>query len=362
MKDRYSIVRPIAAGGFGRVSLALDHETGEHVAIKELINFDADSLSRFVNEYRILYEHIDNEYVVDVIDADFDATPPYIVLEYCEEGSLRKWVHERKPWRVVVFALSYALQGLEGLHRLSGFHRDLKPENILVAKDAERGFIVKVADFGLARVPRTLSPAITTHAMGTMGYIAPEVLNGSAGFHPGADIYSLGVVALELLTGGKNPAAIHGAEIPAELRRLVLDMLGEMAKRPNVRNIAARLATIISLPDLPVPTGRGATPQPVVPPEARASGPAPRRPDSPPGAPRKADPPPVVVAPSAVSTPGPRASTGPGLGTIAGVAAAATGLGILLGKLAGGDSSWDASVKRRRGDSDGQFKKGGRFW
>jgi serine/threonine protein kinase len=344
VKDRYTIERAIAEGGFGRVSLAIDQSSGEKVAVKELINFDADGFARFVNEYRILYEQIDNEYVVDVIDADFDARPPYIVLEYCEEGSLRKWVQERKPWQVVVFALSYALQGLEGIHRLGGFHRDLKPENILIARDIDRGFIVKVADFGLARVPRTLSPPITNHPAGTPGYIAPEVWNGTAGFHAGADIYSLGVVALELLTGGRVASELEKVGIPTALRDLVREMLSaDTSKRPSVKAVARSLATIITLPDL----AHGSTPEPEQQPSAAASPPAPQ----------VAKPAPAPATPVAAHAPAPKGS---GLGTAAAIGFAGA-LALLLGKLASDDSTWDESVQRRR-KRDGRFKKGGRLW
>src|SRR5690242_17095525 len=101
MSNRYHILHHLASGGFGRVSLAFDQETGEHVAVKELIALNGDTLERFRNEYAILYNQIDNKYVVDVLDADFDARPPYIVLEYCEHGSLRNWVEQPKPWLVV---------------------------------------------------------------------------------------------------------------------------------------------------------------------------------------------------------------------------------------------------------------------
>lgn len=349
MKDRYNIVRPIAEGGFGRVSLAIDRETGENVAIKELLNFDGDGFTRFVNEYRVLYEQIDNEYVIDVIDADFDAHPPYIVLEYCEEGSLRKWVQERKPWQVVVVALSSVLQGLEGIHRLGGFHRDLKPENILIARDAERGFVVKVADFGLARVPRNLSPAITNHAAGTPGYIAPEVLNGTTGFHAGADIYSLGIVALELLTGGRVAAILDKAVIPAALRDLVRLMLSADAlKRPNVKTIARRLATIITLPEAAsAPVGVTAPPQTPIPIPSTANR-------------QEVMHEPLRAEPANAVAPAPSPSSNSALGA----AAMIGGIGLLvglLGKLAADDSTWDESVQRRR-RRDGRFKKGGRLW
>lgn len=271
------------------------------------------------------------------------------MLEYCEEGSLRKWVQERKPWQVVVFALSSVLQGLEGIHRLGGFHRDLKPENILIARDAERGFVVKVADFGLVRVPRNLSPAITNHAAGTPGYIAPEVLSGTTGFHAGADIYSLGIVALELLTGGRVAATLDNAVIPAALRDLVRLMLSaDASKRPNVKTIARQLATTITLPEATLAhadvSAPPQTPRPI-PSSAKE---------------QKVVPVPGEAKPASAAAPAPSPSNGSALGTAAWIGAGGLLL-ALLGKLATDDSTWDDSVQRRR-RRNGRFKKGGRLW
>jgi serine/threonine protein kinase len=352
MNSRYRILRSLARGGFGRVSLALDRETGKHVAVKELIELNGDALERFRNEYAILYEQIDNKYVVDVLDADFDSRPPYIVLEYCEHGSLRSWVDQPKPWLVVTFALSYALQGLWGIHRLAGFHRDLKPENLLVASDPDLGFIVKVADFGLARVPQAAT-FMTNHKAGTRGYIAPEVDNGSVGFHAGADVYSLGVVATELLTGSMDPARLNKATIPAPLRELVLQMISaDRTRRPTLHQIASQLAEIVKLgpaqvtaPSVTVPHHAAAPPQAVQPATPAAA----------------ADRAPSANVPTA-SAPAPAgARSGPGLGVAllaGGIAVGAAGLvAALLTKLASNDAEWDESVRRYRA-SDGRFEKG----
>lgn len=349
MNNRYHMIRSLASGGFGRVSLALDKKNGEQVAVKELIALNGDALERFRNEYTILYDQIDNKYVVDVLDANFDARPPYIVLEYCEHGSLRSWVEQPKSWLVVAFALSHALQGLWGIHRLGGFHRDLKPENLLVASDPDQDFIVKVADFGLARVPRDAT-GVTNRKAGTDGYIAPEVDTGSVGFHAGADIYSLGVVAMELLTSTKDPASLNQAMIPTPLRNLVLQMIStDRTMRPTIPQVASRLAEIIKLD----PARVTAPPASVV---GRQQVPAPPRSlqsDAPTSATRA---PSTVPAASAAAPVGVGANSGRGALLTGGLLLGAVGLAALLTKLATNDAEWDESVRRYRG-SDGRFEK-----
>jgi serine/threonine protein kinase len=341
MNSRYEIIRFLARGGFGSVSLAFDKENGEQVAIKELIELNGDALERFRNEYAILYAQIDNRYVVDVLDADLDAHPPYIVLEYCEHGSLRGWVEQPKPWLVVAFALSHALQGLWGIHRLGGFHRDLKPENLLVASDPDLGFIVKVADFGLARVPRE-AVDVTNRRAGTHGYIAPEVDRGSVGFHAGADVYSLGVVAIELLTSSKDPDCLSKARIPAQLRDLVLRMIStDRTMRPTIPQVAARLAEIVKLD----PAKATTLPAAAVGRQQGAAPPGRRQPEMPAAA----------VAPAL----GVAAGSGMGAPLAGGLILGAIGLAALLTKLATNDDEWDTSVRRYRG-SDGRFEKGKR--
>jgi serine/threonine protein kinase len=118
-------------------------------------------------------------------------------------------------------ALTHALNGLHGIHAKGGFHRDIKPDDLLVGIDAQTGQkVIKLGDFGLARVPSHSSGPITHTKHGTFGYIAPEILRGSP-FMPSADVFSLGVVGLELLTGGRNPPDLAIAKAPSRLRTLL---------------------------------------------------------------------------------------------------------------------------------------------
>lgn len=305
---RYRLFKRLGEGGFGVVFLATDLFMGSEVAIKVLNTRSREDHERFRRELRLLHTQINNRHVVTVLDHDLDAETPYIVLEYCSGGSLRSWVEQRRPWRDVAAILTHALFGLWGVHRLGGFHRDLKPDNLLVAVDRARSeTVVKVADFGLARVPVTSTGPMTQGLGGTPSYIAPEVLAGQP-FTAAADIYSLGVVALELFTGSRTPGTVLPTTLPDSLRHLVAQMLaGRPEVRPDAMTIARRLSEIL------------AAPAPVVP-----------------------------TAPVQQS-----ASSGSGaLAVLLGV-----GLFAGLAALAGGNSKeWDENVARYRG-SDGRFRR-----
>ena len=75
---------------------------------------------------------MNSQFIVELLDKDLGADPPYLVFELCEHGSLRSWVDARKPWNHVAIALAHIVQGLTQIHQLGGFHRDLKPENLLL--------------------------------------------------------------------------------------------------------------------------------------------------------------------------------------------------------------------------------------
>lgn len=247
--DQYRIERLIATGGTSRVYRATHQFMGHLVALKVLNESFArrpDLLERFKKEALAL-KKIHSENIVDIDGVGLtERGEPYIAMEFIDGGSLRDRLDG--GWRPsvleVVSILIAVTDGVEAAHRLTIVHRDLKPDNILCGKDG----VVKVVDFGLAR----FADAKRTDAKGVFGtaaYIAPERLNGMPG-DVRSDIYSLGLVAYELLTG-KNPmlgdrrlsqgevAANQVAVVPPRLWKVPDDLADAVAraieKRPPKR-------------------------------------------------------------------------------------------------------------------------------
>jgi serine/threonine protein kinase len=294
--------------------LAEVESTGTRVAIKLLNRITEDARNRFRREVRLLHEQINNRFVVDVLAHDLTTATPYIVMEYCEGGSLRQYVGKQCDWKTAAQILSCAVQGLAGIHRAGGYHRDIKPDNLLLRGDGQGGWIIKVSDFGLGRTPNSQSSIMTHSPAGTQGYMAPEIVSGSP-YHPAADIYSLGVTIIELLTGQRSNRAQQSAQVPLEFIQLLNAMTNAIPhQRPSIQKISAALYSILERR------------QPLRRPEAM----------------RDAQPQPQPVSP--------RFNLSTGLFIAGGLA--------LLALLAGGDDTqWDARVGRYRG-SDGQFRHG----
>lgn len=304
-------LRELGRGTFGRVYLAEGDGLG-HVAVKELLDPEAD-VERFAREIRVLLDQINNRYVVDIYGYDLSAPRPHLVMEFCDGGSLRQFVG-KAPWRQTATMLLHAAQGLLGIHSVGGFHRDLKPDNLLLGRcRGVDGYIVKVADLGLARRPKTAQPPMTRTPGGTPGYMAPELDMPGAQFTASADVFSLGIIGIELLTGSVSPDALARADIPENLRNLLHRMVSPFAfLRPTTTDLIIALGQIINVTQ-------------------SAPGPALRR------------------HPEAQRTP-----EGNGwvwLLALAGLAAAGAAL------AAGDKGEWDANVGRYRG-SDGRFTTG----
>lgn len=299
----------LGRGSFGRVYRGYDDERGEEVAVKELLDPSTD-LDRFVREARLLSEHIDNVYVVNILRWEFSDARPYIVLEYCEGRSLRPWVGHA-AWDQAAMMLLHAANGLLGIHTAGGFHRDLKPENLLLGRaPGVEGYVVKVADFGLARSPKTAKPPMTRSPGGTDGYIAPELANPAVQFAPVCDVYSLGIVGVELITGLRSNSGLASVQMPDAFRSLLLRMTSPVrAFRPSTADIVIELGRILE---------QGAAPPPPPPPR-----PAPPRPG------------------------------GNGIGWLFVLGA----LGAAAALAGGNKKEWDDNVERYRGP-DGRFRRG----
>ncbi len=207
---RFRLGRTIGVGGMNAVFLARDQRLERDVAFKILspaLVGSREVVARFVNEARTL-ARLDSEHVVRVLDCgvtnEADAPSlPYMVLELLHGDDLRTEL-ERGPIPTER-ALSWILQACEGLaaaHADGVIHRDLKPENLFLCVKPDGTEVVKLLDFGIARsmlVPSALT--LSGEGVGSPGYMSPEQLRDATAADERSDIWSLGVVMYELLSG-----------------------------------------------------------------------------------------------------------------------------------------------------------------
>jgi serine/threonine-protein kinase len=223
---RYRIVRKLGAGGMANVYLAEDQELGRRVAIKILNERHAND-EQFVERFRREAKNaagLSHPNIVSIFDRGQAEGTYYIAMEYLDGRNLKELITARGPAPIHV-AVDYARQILSALrvaHRQGLVHRDIKPHNVLV--DAEGR--IKVTDFGIARA----GPSQMTEEgsiIGTAQYLSPEQAQG-APVTPSSDLYSVGIVLYELLTGtvpfaGETPVELamkHLSKVPEAPSRL----------------------------------------------------------------------------------------------------------------------------------------------
>lgn len=202
--QNYELEELVGAGGMGAVYRARHRKLDRHVAIKVLLpDLESDPMfaERFLREARAM-ARLDHPGIVRVHDFGEADGVFYLVLEYVEGASLRELIGSSRMGPGDALSLVPQIcDALQYAHDAGIVHRDVKPENILVDQDGR----ARIADFGLAKVrdPQTGGVTLTaTHqAMGTPHYMAPEQLSSSGAVDHRADLYSLGVVLYEMLTG-----------------------------------------------------------------------------------------------------------------------------------------------------------------
>lgn len=341
LNGRYELQTPLGQGGMATVYRGRDLRLGRPVAIKLLHNYynnDDEFLQRFQHEALSAAQLSSHPNIVDVYDVGQDGDLNYIVMELIEGHDLKALIEQTGPLPPEQ-ALTIAVQIAEGLdyaHRRGLIHRDVKPQNVLLTPDGQ----VRIADFGIAK--SHLSTAVTQAGMtfGTADYISPEQAQGMNAT-PQSDVYSLGVVLFEMLTGqlpftGDTPMAValqHIQQTPPSVRRFnpslppaLEAIVGRaMAKDPQRRPASAKafaselrdylagrsqatVVTPIPQPQRPQPAPRQPAPRYPEPTQTIQAPPPqqyqPRRPQ-----PQYVAPPPLAVAP-------PRERGGSGFGTL----------------------------------------------
>jgi serine/threonine-protein kinase len=232
---RYLPVRLIGKGGMGVVYEVVHAHTGEHLALKVLqgsAGAPAEALERFKREARAPAQ-IKSENVVRVSDADIAPElggAPFLVMELLEGIDLEQAASRSKPDPATVVGwLRQIAPALDKAHRLGIVHRDLKPENLFLAAVEDRPPMVKILDFGIAKMAEEGSAAtVSGQVLGTPRYMAPEQAARHPRVTPATDRYALGLIAYRLLVG----ESYH--------RGAVMSILAEVvhgaASAPSARN------------------------------------------------------------------------------------------------------------------------------
>ena len=221
LDNRYRLKRLVGIGGMAMVFEADDLLKKTTVAVKILKEeFAADEVSvqRFINESKAVLM-LSHPNIVKIFDVSVKGEYKYIVMEYID-GITLKADMQRKGALSVKETIAYSIQilrALEHAHLGGVVHRDIKPQNIMLLRSGQ----IKVTDFGIAKLPDAKTLTATDKAIGTVYYISPEQAAGEKGIDRRADLYSVGVMMYEMITGklpfdGENPVSIALKQISEE--------------------------------------------------------------------------------------------------------------------------------------------------
>ena len=264
--DTYRISRHIGSGGNSHVFAAEHLRLGKSFAVKLLrteLHGSGRAVQRFRREARVV-ARLQSEHIVSVIDCGVLADQtPYLVMDLLQGEDLRSLLGREGllPARRAVQIVIEACRGLTVVHEAGLVHRDLKPENLFITRRANGEDWCKVLDFGIAKMEASLSTGQGT-IVGTARYMAPEQLSDVASVGPATDLYALGAVLYECLSGSpaqqgetleelmfgvmnKEPRALSLVR-PALPEALVTVVARCLAKRPSDRiETAAQLSTLL---------------------------------------------------------------------------------------------------------------------
>ena len=222
LDNRYELVEFIGKGGMALVYRAIDKRTGHSVAVKILrpeYNQDAEFSARFQRE-ALAASRMSHHNIVNLLDVGQAENMRYLVMEYVQGRTLKDVIKQKGalPPSVAAQIGIRILSALQHAHKNGIIHRDIKPQNVLVHKDG----LIKVADFGIARVAGWDTVTQEDSVMGSVHYFSPEQAQGKP-VTAASDLYSVGVVLYEMLTGrppfdGETPVAVAMKHISSKPR------------------------------------------------------------------------------------------------------------------------------------------------
>jgi serine/threonine protein kinase len=265
LAGKYRVERVLGVGGMGYVVAALHEQLEQRVAVKLLVPElaeDQDAAARFLREARAAVR-IQSEHVARVLDVgELDNGAPYMVMEFLSGRDVARELEAVKNFEIGT-AIDYVLQACEAVaeaHAIGVIHRDLKPANLFLTRRADGSPLVKVLDFGISKAitlgggPMNASPSLTAaqSLLGSPAYMSPEQARRPKSVDTRTDIWALGVILYEFLTGetpfpGESPLEVLTAaladpmpsiwavrqDVPRELEAVVAKCL---EKRPDDRH------------------------------------------------------------------------------------------------------------------------------
>lgn len=231
INDRYKIIKTIGEGGMANVYLALDEILNREVAVK-ILRGDLAEDEKFVRRFQreaISASSLNHPNIVEVYDVGEDDGSYFIVMEYINGITLKNLVKKRGKLSLieVVDIMKQLTSGIACAHRNNIIHRDIKPQNVMILDDGK----IKITDFGISTALNSIEMTQTNSVMGSVHYLPPEQASGKATTFK-SDIYSLGIVMYELLTGAipfKGETAVEVA-----MKQLKEDLPSVVKKNPEI--------------------------------------------------------------------------------------------------------------------------------